>query len=365
MDRLNALDRDARRLHAEQGRYIRPILLVQVERTGEEQRDGRHIHARDVKDWLRTTGLDDAEIAVKTADTNDLSNPENQDLLSPTNRVRAIITKQALREGWDCPFAYVLCSLAASSNLSAMTQLVGRILRQPQAERTDVPSLDECYVITHHADTASVVQAIKQGLEEDGLGDLVKEIKATDVTAAAQGRRAVNRRDRFRQTEIYLPLVLRVVDGSVRPLDYDADILYGIEWRGLDPTPLVTRIPRNAQAADGQMRRIRLTDTGKERIVTEVAGNNAETLHFDPTYAVRMVSDIVPNPWIAREIVGAFISGLASRRFTKAWRGAHAGLLVQELRRWLEEQRDEKAEALFRAEVAAGRIQFRLRVDGN
>lgn len=365
LDRLNMLDREAQRLRAERGRYIRPILLVQVERTGAEQRDGKRVHALDVKEWLKTSGLDDAEIAIKTADTNDLNNPENIDLLAPTNRVRAIITKQALQEGWDCPFAYVLCSLAASSNLSAVTQLIGRILRQPQAEKIGIPALDECYVITHHADTASVVEAIKEGLEEDGLGDLVKEIKTSDAAAGTRGLRVVPRREKFRKTEIYLPLVLRVVNGIARPLDYDADILYGIEWRGLDTAPLVTRIPENAQAADGQMRRIRLTDSGEERIVTEEIGRNQEMLRFDPAYAVRMVSDIVPNPWVAREIVGNFISGLAARGFDETWLGTHAGLVVDELRKWLEEQRSAKGEALFRAEVAAGRIQFRLRVDGN
>jgi len=365
LERLNVLDRESQRLRAERGRYIRPILLVQVERTGEEQRDGRRVHALDVKEWLKTAGLDDAEIAIKTADTNDLSNPENQDLLAPTNRVRAIITKQALQEGWDCPFAYVLCSLAASSNLSAMTQLIGRILRQPHAEKTGVAALDECYVVTHHADTANVVDAIKQGLEEDGLGDLVKEIKPIDPSAGVRGLRTVPRREKFRKTEIYLPLVLRVGNGSTRPLDYDADILSGIEWRGLDPAPLVARIPENAQAADGQMRRIRLADSGVERIVAEEIGVNHEALRFDPAYAVRMVSDIVPNPWVAREIIGKFISGLSGRGFSEEWLGTHAGLVVEELRKWFEEQRNAKAEALFRDEVKAGRIQFRLRVDGN
>jgi len=82
---------------------------VQVERTGGDQRDGNHIHALDAKEWLINVGvLDEAEIAIKTADTNDLAAPENQYLMSPTNRVRVIITKQALQEGWDWPFAYVL-----------------------------------------------------------------------------------------------------------------------------------------------------------------------------------------------------------------------------------------------------------------
>ena len=172
LERLNTLDAQARRFQGETGRYIRPILLVQAERTGLEQRDGGFIHALDVKEWLITAGLDEPEIAIKTADTNDLAAPENLDLLDPTNRVRAIITKQALQEGWDCPFAYVLCSLSASHNAAALTQLVGRILRQPHAQKTGVAALDECYVVTHHADTATVVAAIKSGLEEDGLAHL-------------------------------------------------------------------------------------------------------------------------------------------------------------------------------------------------
>lgn len=365
LDRLNLLDTEARRLHGEGGRYIRPIMLVQVERTGEDQRDGRYVHAQDAKEWLKTAGLDDAEIAIKTADTNDLNDPENQDLLAPTNRVRVIITKQALQEGWDCPFAYVLCSLAASSNLTGMTQLIGRILRQPHAEKTGIAALDECYVITHHADTAGVVQAIKRGLEEDGLGDLVKEIKTGDSRGSGSGPRKVKRRATFTKTEIYLPLVLRVEGENIRPLDYEADVLFGVDWAGIDIAPFVALIPDKPQAADSQMRRIRLADSGEERIVAEESGANHEALRFAPTFAVRMVSDIVPNPWVAREIVSEVVNGLHARGFSDAKLGQVAGLIVEELRKWLDKERSKKAEAIFRSEVAAGRIQFRLRVDGN
>ncbi|MGO9622762.1 MAG: DEAD/DEAH box helicase [Desulfobaccales bacterium] len=365
MERLNALERKAERLDAELGRYIRPILLVQVERTGKDQRDGQHIHAIDAKEWLMTAGLDKAEIAIKTADTNELNAPENQDLLSRTNRVRVIITKQALQEGWDCPFAYVLCSLAASSNLIAMTQLIGRILRQPQAEKIGIDELDECYVITHHADTASVVQSIKKGLEEDGLGDLVKEIRTPDNGNGPRGPRKVPRRERFLRTEIYLPVVLWDDSRGARPLDYETDILFQIDWTGLDSAPLVARIPLNLQAADGQMRRIRLSDSGEERIITEIGDSNAEALRFDPTYATRMVSDIIPNPWIAREFIEAVQVGLVSAGFTAQKLGQINALIVEELRKWLDEQRTIKAEALFKSEVLAGRIQFRLRLDSN
>ncbi len=363
LDRLNALDREARVLNAEQGRYVRPILLVQVERTGSDQRDGAHIHALDVKDWLKNAGFDDAEIAIKTANTNDLNSPENQDLLAPTNRVRVIVTKQALQEGWDCPFAYVLCALAASSNLSGMTQLVGRILRQPQAQKTGVRVLDESYVITHHANTASVIQAIKQGLEEDGLGDLVKEIKLDQPGTGSGGVRPVQRRDCFRDASIYLPQVLVADNGRLRPLDYEADILSDVDWEGLDPAPFVASIPENAQAAVGQLQRIRLASGEVSPIMAEEAGRPAESLRFDPTYAVRMIWDIVQNPWIAREIVGKVITGLIDRGFTEERLGELIGLVVDELRRWLDTQRSDRAETVFRRGVEAGRIQFHLRAD--
>ncbi|HYN77084.1 MAG TPA: type III restriction endonuclease subunit R, partial [Lamprocystis sp. (in: g-proteobacteria)] len=365
LERLNTLDAEARRFQGETGRYIRPILLVQAERTGAEQRDGGFIHAVDVKEWLVTAGLDEPEIAIKTADTNDLAAPENVDLLAPTNRVRAIVTKQALQEGWDCPFAYVLCSLSASHSAAALTQLVGRILRQPHAQKTGVAALDECYVVTHHADTANVVAAIKSGLEADGLADLVQEIRIADAEGGedGQGPRAIQRRPDFAKTEIYLPEVLRVEDDSVRKLDYEQDILFALDWSGLDPAPLVAKIPANFQSPEQQMRRIRLEDSGEERIVSEVTGSTGERLAFDPAYAVRMVSDIVPNAWIAREIVGALVAGLQRRGFADETLGKLHGLLIEQLRRWLTDERDRMAEARFRKEVAAGRIQFRLRTD--
>ena len=363
LQKLNELDQSARQFYADSGRFIRPILLVQVERTGNDQRDGEHIHALDAKQWLVSVGgLDEAEIAIKTADTNDLANPENLDLLANTNRIRAIITKSALQEGWDCPFAYILCALAVSSNLSAMTQLIGRILRQPHAQKTGVPLLDESYVITHHGQTAQVVKAIKDGLEEVGMGDLVKEIRYGEGDKG-KGPRPIPRRGKFAKTDIYLPLVLAVKEGQTRPLDYEQDILHELDWQGLDMSPLVALIPDNAGSAEHQMRRIRLTDSGQEPIVDEVIGASSERLVFDVAYAVRMISDIVPNAWWAHEIVAETIDGLKAKGFSDDKLGETSGLIVETLRAWLGKQRDTQAENRFREEVAAGRIQFRLRID--
>lgn len=311
--RLNDLDQKAVAFRAETSRYIRPIMLIQVERTGADQRASGHIHAEDVKDWLKTAGFDDAEIAVKTAETNDLSQPENLDLLSPTNRVRAIVTKSALQEGWDCPFAYVLCSLAASSNLNAMKQLVGRILRQPGAMKTGVAALDECHVVTHHAGTAEVVAAIKSGLEEDGLGDLVLAVSPSESGAAAKTVRKIDRRKDFSSTEIYLPKVLLVEHGHARELDYETDILSAVDWRGFDPQAIADRIPENAQAVESQIQRISLTD-GQDLFEAEQVAAGAEALRFDPAYAARMISDLAPNPFVGREIIGKLVAAARQTR---------------------------------------------------
>jgi type III restriction enzyme len=173
----------------------------------------------------------------------------------------------------------------------------------------------------------------------------------------------VQRRNTFAKTEIYLPMVLRVADGQTRPMDYEEDILFALDWQGLDVSSLVAKIPGNVASAENQMRRIRLADSGEERIIAEVVGVSQETLAFDAPYAVRMISDVVPNAWWSREIVGQVIAGLEARGFDKAKLGQLSGLIVEELRKWLDEQRSAKGEALFRAEVAAGRIQFRLRTD--
>lgn len=365
--KLNELQTAAEVHAANGGHYIRPIMLVQVERTGEDQIGAGHIHSKDVQERLLQIGFDPDEVAVKTAQQNDLSNPENQDLLSPTNRVRVIITKQALQEGWDCPFAYVLCALAASVNLSAMTQLVGRTLRQPYATKTGIPLLDEAHIITHHARTADVVAAIKSGLEDDGLADLVVTVKPGEGgsgAGAGGGARSIGRRAAFRTTEIYLPKVMWAGETFPRELDYDVDLLAAIDWTDFDPAGIAARIPDDPQAIVTQLQRIRLSGEGADRIVNELGEVVLETRAFDPVYATRSIGDYILNPFIARQVVGKLLDAMRGRGFTDEKIGQHAGLILDELRKGLDAERTKRAEALFRARVADGSIQFRLRVDG-
>lgn len=229
--------------------------------------------------------------------------------------------------------------------------------------KTGIEALDECYIITHHAQTASVVEVIKAGLERDGLGDLVLQISQEETGGTANGSRKIDRRPPFASTEIYLPKVM-VVDGDgVRELDYETDVLSRIDWRDFDPGNIAVRIPENAQAADSQLQQIRLAEDADNVFVGETIAESSEILTFDPAHAVRMMLDIVPNPFVGREIVGRLLAALRGRGFDDEKLGVLASLIVEEMRRELDKERDIRAEAIFKNAVVAGEIQFRLRLD--
>ena len=185
-----------------------------------------------------------------------------------------------------------------------------------------------------------------------------------DRAAPGSTTRTINRRPAFNATDIYLPKVLIADGADIRDLDYETDILSSIDWRGFDPVDIADRVPENAQAAESQLQRIRLSDDGEQLFVGETVAPNAETLAFDPAHAVRIISDIVINPFVGREIVAATLTQLRNRGFDDAKLGRIAGLIVETLRAGLDTARNAQAEARFKAEVQAGRIQFRLRLDG-
>lgn len=251
-DKRDRLEADAAAL-VEQGKFgqfIRPIVLVQVERTGKDQRDGKHIHAEDVRDHLtQRLGVNANAIAVKSSDKDELI--EHTDLMDEGCPINWIITKAALQEGWDCPFAYVLVSLDNTGSERAMTQLIGRVLRQPFQKRTPLDSLNECYVYCLRATAAAVSSQVKKALEQEGYeGDLESAV-STGGERDEQNTRTVRIRKNFSEMyrrpfegKVYLPHFC-VRDGDlVEPLDYFRhlvarvdvnDFAYGkIDWNLAD-----------------------------------------------------------------------------------------------------------------------------------
>lgn len=357
---LNTLAREAEMLRAETNRYIRPLLLVQVERTGRDLRDAGFIHAEDAKAYLMQLGLAERQIAIKTSDKDELKQPENIDLLSPACEVRAIITKQALQEGWDCPFAYVLCALAAGREVRAMTQLTGRILRQPQVAKTGRPALDSCYVLCHDAKTGQVVKAIKDSLETEGMGDLT--LSVSGGSAPETRAQVFARRPAFSRLRVFLPRVTWVEqNGERRELAYESDVLAGIDWAELG----VESLGKDwAPSGPGVAQRF---DVGLEVLEHPERVSAATSLlrpeRLDRALLVRGLLDIAPNPWWLWQWTDAVITRLLARGVTESSLAAAVNALLERLRTDLEAERDRLAQGVFDNAVAAGRIEFRLRAD--
>ena len=142
--KLEELQNEAVSLENSEGRYIRPIAVVRVERTGADQRIPGFVHSEDVREYLtENLGVPGDAVAVQSSTSKELA---GVDLFSELSPVRWIITKAALMEGWDCSFAYLLVMLDNTRAKGAITQLVGRVLRQPEAKLTKRKSLDQCYV---------------------------------------------------------------------------------------------------------------------------------------------------------------------------------------------------------------------------
>lgn len=108
-------------------------------------------------------GVAEDEIGIKTSEVDDIS---NIDLMSKECKIRYIITVNALKEGWDCPFAYILASLANKTSTIDVEQIVGRILRQPYAKTHSASLLNTSYVLTCSNDFRNTLENIVSGLNK-------------------------------------------------------------------------------------------------------------------------------------------------------------------------------------------------------
>ena len=157
------LEKRAKELGEKGVRRIRPIVLFQAEpQVGEESVTFRKIEKR-----LVDAGIPPEQVKIKTAQVDTLG---NTDLMAEDCPVRYVITVNALQEGWDCPFAYILASLANKTSRTQVEQIVGRILRQPHAKRSADELLNTSYVFSCSADFQNTVDSVVEGLNGAGFG---------------------------------------------------------------------------------------------------------------------------------------------------------------------------------------------------
>ncbi len=151
--------------------YIRPILLIQA-----ESKD-REVTVDVIKKYLmEQENIEEYKIAIATGDQKEL---DGIDIFNPNCKIEYIITVEALKEGWDCSFAYVFCSVAQRHSAKDIEQLLGRVLRMPYARTRGQEELNKAYAFVSNDSWQNGVAQLKDrlvemGFEEDEVPDSIQ-----------------------------------------------------------------------------------------------------------------------------------------------------------------------------------------------
>lgn len=168
------LETKAKLQEANGGKYIRPIVLFQAQpKTNDD-----NITFDKIKDSLIEIGIPENQIKIKTANKDEI---KNLDLMSRDCEVRYIITVNALKEGWDCPFAYVLASLANKSSSIDVEQILGRVLRLPYVTKHQEELLNFSYVFTSSNNFLDTLDKIILGLNKSGFSAKDYRVKEQQI----------------------------------------------------------------------------------------------------------------------------------------------------------------------------------------
>lgn len=161
--------------------HIRPVALYQA------QAKNGHPTVDDLKAYLIDNTLARPEwIKIATGEQREL---DGINLRDPAEQTRHVITVQALKEGWDCPSAYVLCATQRLSAATAVEQLLGRVLRMPYAERRKDPALNVAYAHVSEPSFAEAAERLRDKLIDMGFTDeeVRASLKPRGVEQDAQG----------------------------------------------------------------------------------------------------------------------------------------------------------------------------------
>ena len=159
--------------------YIRPIVLIQAEKKNQD------VTVDVVEKYLtEEEGIDRSRIAIVTGSQREL---DGINLFDRNSKVEFVITIEALKEGWDCSFAYILCSVASTKSPKNVEQLLGRVLRMPYAKKRVQNELNRAYAHVssptwNHAASQIHDRLVQMGFDEK---EALEEIRMQ--RAPAQG----------------------------------------------------------------------------------------------------------------------------------------------------------------------------------
>lgn len=151
--------------------YIRPIVLFQAQPKNQEVTvEALKKHLMEVEQ------ISGEKIAVATGDQREL---DGINLFDPRCPIEYVITVEALKEGWDCSFAYAFCSVSRIQSAVDVEQLLGRVLRMPYAKRRKADALNRAYAFLSEPSFGEAARSladklVAMGFEEDEARDNIE-----------------------------------------------------------------------------------------------------------------------------------------------------------------------------------------------
>ena len=139
LERALAKQRALRAAFLQRGSNVNPLIVVQIPNQSESLQAG-------IEKYFEICGItyENGLLACWLSDQH-----ENLDgIEAPYGKQEAVIIKQAVATGWDCPRAHILVKLREHSDETFETQTIGRIRRMPEARHYDNDLLDSCYLYT-------------------------------------------------------------------------------------------------------------------------------------------------------------------------------------------------------------------------
>ncbi|MBG9813635.1 hypothetical protein ABD68_19260 [Bacillus endophyticus] len=159
--------------------YIRPVMLIQAQ----PKQAGNSLTVEEIERTLISDHkISKEEIAVQAYDRHEI---DNINIMDKDCKIKYIITINSLREGWDCPFAYVLCSFAELSTNVGVEQILGRIIRLPNAKEKENSFLNNSYAYALSSNFFQTANSLRDSLVLNGFNkqeakELIIQMSSSD-----------------------------------------------------------------------------------------------------------------------------------------------------------------------------------------
>lgn len=257
------------------------------------------------------------------------------------------------------PVAYVLTVLTNPTSKTALTQLVGRILRQPDGKKTGNRWLDESYVYCFQRKGATLLKEIRAGFGAEGLGDLKGRIIDETGRADRGSEIEIFPRERFKAQAEHLVLpAFMIKDGREwRPVHYEPDILARVAWGEVKIDALL-KLTLPDEDTTGRHTRHGLG----EKVMQDDEFERAERHEPNCAFAASHLLDVMPNPWRGNQIAREVFAKLAKRYDQRRILDSYV-FVLDEMHRQLLAERDRLARHVFHGLLEKGTMRFMVVTD--